>query len=87
MLSCRETARLLSESTDRLLPFRRRMGLRLHLMMCYLCRRYVRQVRAIEQVVLRLSAETGENGEDPAGLGELSPEARDRVKTAIREES
>jgi hypothetical protein len=87
MLSCKETARLLSESMERPLPFRRRLGLRLHLMMCYLCRRYARQVRAIDQVVRRLSAKTGENGEDPAGLGELSPEARDRVKTALREES
>ena len=87
MISCQDASRLLSESLDSPLPFRRRFALRMHLMMCYLCRRAARQGRALQEVIRGLAARTGMNGEDPAGIGDLSPEARERVKQALRDEN
>ena len=87
MISCEDASRLLSESLDSPLPFRRRMVLRMHLLMCYLCRRAARQGRAIHELIRGLAANTGMNGEDPAGLGDLSPEARERIGKALREQS
>jgi hypothetical protein len=87
MISCQEASRLLSESLDSPLPFRRRAALRMHLLMCYLCRRTARQARALNELIRALAAKTGWNGGDPAGLGELSPEARERVRKALKDQS
>ena len=87
MLSCRDAAKLLSESLDVQLPFRRRIGLRIHLMMCHLCRRYARQMKALQQLVRGLSAQVSEEDIDSVDLGSLSPEARERVENALREEA
>jgi len=78
MRSCKDTTRLLSDSRDRPLPFMTRMGLRMHLMMCYLCRRYDHQLDVIEAVVANYAASAEEN--HPAGL---SPEARARIKDSL----
>ncbi len=82
MISCRETARLLSESTVQRLPFRRRLALRFHLTMCDLCRRSARQLRAIEESVRRFGTMAADD--KMAFLGSLSPEARDRIKGALK---
>jgi len=42
-MTCREISKVVSDSLDRELPFRVRMELRLHLMMCGLCRNYHKQ--------------------------------------------
>ena len=49
MRTCRDTTRLLSESMDRELPLRTRIGLRLHLMMCTYCNRYAQQLQFIHR--------------------------------------
>ena len=85
MISCRETARLLSESTVRRLPFGRRIALRFHIVMCHLCRRSARQMRAIEKSVRRFGSMIEEDR--LAFLGSLSSEARDRIKEALRGDS
>ena len=82
MISCRETARLLSEATVDRLPFRRRLALRFHLTMCNLCRRSARQMRAIEESVRRFGSMIEEDR--TAFLGSLSPDARDRIKAALK---
>ena len=51
MLSCKEAAKLVSEGLDRKLSFRRRMSLRLHVLMCRVCWRYIRQVRTLDELV------------------------------------
>ena len=83
MISCREASRLLSDSMDSPLPLSRRMGLRLHLLVCHVCRRVVRQVRGLEAAFRGFSKLTGEAGEDPAGIGRLSPDARARIRSAL----
>ena len=51
MLSCKEATRLVSEGLDRQLPFWRRLGLRLHVVMCRGCSRYTRQIKALNQLI------------------------------------
>jgi len=53
MLTCKETARLISEGLDRKLSLWQRMNLRLHLMMCGACSAYRRQVETLNRIVRR----------------------------------
>lgn len=86
MISCQAASRLMSESLDSPLPFRRRMSLKMHLLMCHLCRRVARQGRALNEVICGFARKTGMNGEDPAGLGDLSSEARERIEQALKDQ-
>ena len=81
MLSCRETARLLSEATDEPQPLRRRIGLRFHLMMCRLCRRYAKQIGLLDEAARSLSRRVEEG--DEAAPGGLAPEAKARMRSAL----
>ncbi|MBI1731508.1 MAG: zf-HC2 domain-containing protein [Gammaproteobacteria bacterium] len=47
MLSCKETSAWANDLIDGVLPWRRRIGLRLHLFLCEHCRRYYRQLSAV----------------------------------------
>ncbi|MHC4473934.1 MAG: zf-HC2 domain-containing protein [Planctomycetota bacterium] len=84
MLSCKETARLLSDSLEQPLPLGRRIGLKMHLLMCKLCRRYKKQITAID-VTAREFAHLAEDS-PPAMLGSLTPEARERMQTSLRDQ-
>lgn len=44
MLSCKEVTQKVSQAQDRKLTLRERIGVRLHLLICYACRRFVRQL-------------------------------------------
>lgn len=44
MITCEMAARLISESLDGKLPLGRRMALKIHLLMCRLCPRFLRQM-------------------------------------------
>ena len=74
MLNCREVIQFASESLDRKLTLKERIGLRFHLMMCKLCARYVRQLKFMHQ------ASSGMDGNHVKGSGaQLSEIARDRI--------
>ena len=47
MLSCKESAQLMSQGMDRSLGFRERISLGLHLLACYGCRNARRQMEFI----------------------------------------
>ena len=81
MCSCEEVTRFVSASLDRGLPWYHRVRLRMHFLMCVLCRRYRDQVRFIRHA-LRSHAERLENQETPLPAG-LSPESRERIKRAL----
>ncbi len=81
MLSCREVAKLVCESLDRKLPFWTRVQLRIHLAMCRMCAAFARQVRTLRQ---RLRELDEPSGPVPDSFG-LSPEARERIKRALRQ--
>ena len=51
MLSCRQASQLLSQSLDRRLSWQERTGLRLHLMICDVCRRFGRQLLIMRKAV------------------------------------
>ncbi|HWU82139.1 MAG TPA: zf-HC2 domain-containing protein [Methylophilaceae bacterium] len=54
MLSCKQASQLLSQSLDRRLSWRERMGLRLHLTVCDVCRRFGRQILLMRQAIRSL---------------------------------
>ncbi len=87
MLSCEETTRLISESLDRELPFRRRLAVRAHLLMCRYCSRYRKQLLFIEKAITHV-VEGEKDGVGASHVGPpLSPEARERIREALRRES
>ena len=85
MLSCKEAARLLSQSLEERLPFRRRVSLRFHVMMCHLCRRYGKQIRLLDQI-FRKHGEIEDDTADTTGAS-LSSDAKARLKAVLSEES
>lgn len=44
MLSCKDVSHKASDYLDRNLPWRTRLGMRMHLLICVHCRRYVQQL-------------------------------------------
>jgi hypothetical protein len=82
MLTCKDVTRLVSESMDRSLPLGKRIGVRLHLLVCKFCARYERQLLLIRDTVRHLAATV----ETPGGsFGEtLSKEARERIRESTR---
>ena len=55
MLSCKDVSRLLSQREDRHLNFGERVTLRLHLVICDVCRNLSRQMTLLRPAVQRLS--------------------------------
>jgi hypothetical protein len=56
-MRCLESARLLSEQRDHPLSWRKRIGLRVHLFLCQLCRTYEKQVAAMCEICHHAGAE------------------------------
>jgi len=81
MLSCKDVTRLLSEAMDRSLPLGKRIGVRLHLLICTFCARYERQLLLIRETMRRLVAMEEKPGEPPGET--LSAEARERIRKAL----
>jgi hypothetical protein len=82
MLSCKDVTKLVSESMDRSLPLGKRIGVRLHLLICKFCARYERQLLLIRETARHLAATVEAPGES---FGEtLSEEARERIRESIR---
>ena len=55
LLSCKETARLLSQGEDRKLAFGERVALRVHLAICNGCRNVDKQFKFLRQAVHALA--------------------------------
>ncbi len=54
MLTCRDVANSATDCMERTLPLRQSLQVRLHLLMCGMCRLYVRQLAATRDVLRRL---------------------------------
>jgi hypothetical protein len=80
MLNCREATHLSSEAEDRQLTFRETISLRMHLVMCKLCRRYARQLRFLRLVAAQLAAR-------PQTESGLSQTARERIRREVERTS
>ena len=81
MPTCRDASRLQSEALDTKLCFSKRVGLRLHLMICKWCRRYGKQIR-----FLGCAAHEHPESLSEAMPQKLSAEARERIKQRLRAE-
>ena len=82
MLSCKDVTQLISESMDHSLPLGKRIGVRIHLLMCRFCERYERQLLLIRETVKHLVA-AQDKPEDPSGEI-LSEETRERIRQSLR---
>jgi len=82
MLSCRDVTRLISESMDRSLPLRKRIGVRVHFLICRFCARYERQLLQIREMARHL-ASMGEHPGEPYGET-LSAGARERIMKSLQ---
>ena len=80
--NCREASRLQSEALDHPLTPLQRFGLRVHLILCKWCRRYGKQIRFLRRAAHEHSEQVTE-----ATPNTLSPETRERLKRALRDET
>lgn len=82
MITCEEASRLVSDRLQRRLGLRERTALRLHLMLCDGCRRFVAQMRWLQRYL------RGATEREPASLepaAELGADARARIVARLRE--
>lgn len=82
MITCEEAARLISESLDRRLPLGRRISLRIHLLMCKLCPRFLRQMLLLKKASDHYKKEIEEDSSYS-----LSINARERIKSLLATDS
>jgi len=80
-ISCRATYELCSEQPDRQLTVSEAFRLRIHLMMCGLCRHLPAQFSGMRELVR--CAHTDEHGETSDEC--LSAEAKERIASKLRE--
>ena len=73
---------LLELSLDRELSFRERVALRFHDLLCSYCARFTKRLKVIREII-QTSQDVERIGVDEGNR--LSPEARERIKTLLRE--
>jgi hypothetical protein len=78
--ACKEVTKLASEAMERSLSLRRRIALKLHLLTCSLCMRYVQQLQTMREVAHQHTAKM----ETTKPAARLSGDARERMKQALR---
>ena len=81
MPNCKEVTRLVSESMEHTLPFRKRVSLWMHLSMCKLCGGFKKELQMIQDAVRR-HAKSIEQDAAP-GESSLSNGARERIRRAL----
>lgn len=77
MKNCKETSVLVTQSLDRGLTFRERLAMRMHLLICRNCARFMKQMHLMRSW-LRIDNEAERSG--------LKDEARERIAGRLREE-
>ncbi|PKM12451.1 MAG: hypothetical protein CVV13_05370 [Gammaproteobacteria bacterium HGW-Gammaproteobacteria-3] len=80
MLTCKEASHLASKSLDAKLTWRERFGLCLHIAMCGLCRRYVRDLKKL-RAMMKAAGNSGQ-ALVPEAV-KLSEASRQRIKQAL----
>ena len=55
MLSCKDVSHAVSESLDVKLPWRERLGVKTHLLMCKACQRMARQLELLRSAARRIN--------------------------------
>jgi len=75
MLTCKETALLVSQSYDRRLSWRERLAVRLHLVFCDACTHFRRQMDFLRRAISRFA----QHQEEVETTITLSAQARTRI--------
>ena len=79
MLRCDEVTRLCASEDLRRAPLVKRIAVRIHLLMCRSCRRYVRELAVIGRAVRSLAGDEADQAErNEALLRRLLPDATGR---------
>lgn len=78
MLSCKQASQLISQSLDRKLSLRERIGVRLHLLICDVCTRFGKQLKLMRLYVQRMREQT----EQDETL-QIPADAKARIANAI----
>lgn len=82
MLSCKDVCHIVSESLDQQLPWHMRLKVKIHLSMCYACRRMVRQMKLLQTVARRYGSVDKQSSTES---GSLSEEAHNRIKQRLQQ--
>ena len=77
---CKEIVKIVSASLDRPLTFRERTVMKLHLVACKPCVRYMEQSQFLSSAASQLDEQLKEE----LFTGRLSSEARDRIKNVLK---
>ncbi len=84
-LSCRDVARLVSDSLDHELSPGERLVVRLHLIYCTPCRRYRRQIMQLRAALARLASGRLPEQNESAPETKLPDHVREQIKRRLRE--
>jgi predicted anti-sigma-YlaC factor YlaD len=85
MYSCKQATELMSLTLDGKLSLNQRVALKIHLFMCKLCSRCWKQLLFVRDAAHQCAERAGEIDFMPEHS--LSPEACERIKNALKEES
>jgi hypothetical protein len=80
MFRCKDVSHKVSQAMDTPLPFKERIAVEIHLLMCRYCARFRSQLRLLREM-------SGEVDVDPSGCEPtegLSEACRNRIKEALR---
>jgi hypothetical protein len=83
MIACDEASYLVSLRQDQPIGCRKQMQLRMHLLTCHLCRKYVRQIRQLEQLMDQYREATSET----IPVFQLPDDKSQEIRRAIDEAS
>ncbi|MFV1960131.1 MAG: zf-HC2 domain-containing protein [Planctomycetota bacterium] len=85
MLRCADATRRLSEALDHPLSWSERLWLRFHVLLCGACRRYERQIRAVDSLLRRSRAPDGDGTSAPTEPDPLalSPDRREAIQRVL----
>lgn len=81
-LTCNDATASISASFEREPPFFKNILLRLHLLACGACARFLRQLRYLRELIRLRDSSAG--GAAPLSAS-LSPAARERIKLSLRQ--
>lgn len=84
MWRCKNVASALAEKNYELLPWRRRMGLKLHVALCFVCHGYHKQVMIMQDVTRKFHEH--EENDDLAPETELGDDAKQRIKEVLKKQ-
>lgn len=80
---CKEVAELSSISMDETLPLKKRMGLKLHIMLCKFCRRNNQQLYLIRNLIGKKLRNDEESSKSDS-QSHLSEESRQRIAKVLK---